>query len=118
MLLQVLASAVIIFCAARYGSRATLPHGVVAALIAGLVVELVGAVILSRALAPGRAWFALGVPLFFVWPVLLVVLAAAWVLTLSWGDTLVLASNARTSGRRRETRRGRRRRERRARRGA
>ena len=108
--LGVAASAALIYCGARYGNRSTLPRGVVVALIAAALVQLVGAVMLSRALARGRVSFVLGVPLFYVWPVLLAGLAVVWLLTLSWGDTLFVASSAGTSGKRRETRRGRRRR--------
>ena len=113
-LLVALASATLIYCAARYGNRSTLPRGVKVALIAALVVQLVGAVVLSRALARGRLMFVLGVPLFYVWPVLLVGLAVVWLLTLGWGDTMYLAYSPGTSGRRRETKRGRRRRARRS----
>lgn len=109
-----LASATLIYCAVRYGGRSTVPRGVKAALIGALVAQLVAAVLLSRALARGRVMFVLGVPLFYVWPVLLVGLAVVWLFTLAWGDTMSLAYSAGTSGRRRESKRGRRRRARRS----
>jgi hypothetical protein len=108
-LLELVASAAIVVCAARYGNRASLPHGVVAVVVAAAVVELVGAVLLARALAPSRGAFALLVPVLFVWPLLVVVLAAAFLLTLGGGAPWFFGGG---SGRRHETARGRRRRQR------
>jgi quinol-cytochrome oxidoreductase complex cytochrome b subunit len=107
--LEVVATALVVYCAAKYGDRSTLPHAAVALLVAAGVIELAGALTLSRALAPGRVLFALAVPLFFVWPVILIGLVAVFVLTLSSGDSMALFGSG--GGRVRETKRGRKRRE-------
>lgn len=108
-LLELVASGAIVVCAVRYGNRTSLPHGVVAVLVAAAVAELVGAVLLARALAPSRGAFALSVPVLFVWPLLVVVIAAAFLLTLGGGAAWSFGGGG---GRRRETARGRRRRQR------
>jgi hypothetical protein len=109
VLLEVVASAVLIYCMAKYGGRASLPHGVVGAIVAALVIELAGAVVLARALAPSRGALVVGVPFFYVWPALLVVLVGLWVATLGFGDPMLPLGGA--SGRYRESKRGRRRRQ-------
>jgi hypothetical protein len=111
VLLELVATAIAVYCAARYGSRATLPHGAVAALIAAAVIELAGAVALSRALAPARVAFALSVPVLFVWPLVLTVLVGLYVATLGFGDPMLPLGRG-PGGRVRESKRGRRRRQR------
>ena len=108
VLLEVVATAIVVYCAARYGNRAALPHGVVAALIVAAVIELAGALALSRALALGRVAFALSLPVFFFWPLILVVAVGLFIATLGFGDPMLPLGN---SGRFRETNRGRRRRQ-------
>lgn len=110
MLLELVATAIAVYCAARYGSPTAVPHGVVAALIAAAVIELAGAMALSRALAPARVAFALSVPVFFVWPLVLIVLLGLYVATLGFGDPMLPLGRGR--GKFRESKRGRRRRQR------
>lgn len=111
--LEIVAGVTVVVFATRYGNRTHVPSGVVAALIAAVAVNLAGAVLLSRAVALGRAALGLGIIVFFLWPVWLVGAVLLFLASIGPGSQ-PLTGAAGGTGRLRESRGGKRRRAREA----